>query len=72
VNTGEPWARYTLLIPDGDEITTTAGTMDEAIGRALLEAPPGAPDATGRGLPLMPPAPVPPHWPITTQHPATM
>lgn len=47
MNTGEPWARYTLLIPDGDEITTTAGTMDEVIGRALLKAPPGSGDGSG-------------------------
>lgn len=38
VNTSEPWARYTLRVPGAEEITSTAETMEEAIGRALLKA----------------------------------
>ena len=40
VHSTEGWASYTLRVPGAEEITTTAATIEEAMGHALLRARP--------------------------------
>jgi hypothetical protein len=38
MHSAEGWASYTLRVPGAEEIITTAPTIEEAMGQALLQA----------------------------------